>query len=105
MDIAYTYATRDWQRVMVYAAEGLQPPDVVELTGRGGELVEATRISDRSLVCQEGVVRELDKKTRLMMPVTKKCKDPFECHKHELGVCKCGIHDSGHPMWKAADDQ
>jgi hypothetical protein len=92
MDTGFTYVTKSWERVSVYAPPGLQPPDVIEMTGRGGELVEAVRLSDRSLVCEDGVVREHDRKKNLMMDRLVKCKDPFECHKHVIGQCACGIH-------------
>lgn len=92
MDTGFTYVTPSWERVAVYAPPGLQPPDQIEMTGAQGQLVTATRVSDRSLVCEDGIVREFDQKKRLMLDVTKKCRDPFECHKHVIGKCACGIH-------------
>jgi hypothetical protein len=87
MDTGITYSTKRWERVMVYVPEGLEPPDTLEMTGRGGELVEAFRVSDRTLFCNDEVV--LDQKTGKGRKV--KCGD-FDCHRKVLGECGCGLH-------------
>ncbi|MEB0201985.1 hypothetical protein QN354_09475 [Cryobacterium sp. 5I3] len=80
MDTAYTFASTDYVRVMIYAPTGVDLPDTIEVK-RGGKVVPFFRLSDRSLTCEKvaGVSGECGR---------------FDCHRRALGSCQCGRHPS-----------
>jgi hypothetical protein len=82
---------------MLYVPEGVQPPDVFELVQVDlGEPVKFVRLSDVSLDC--GETFKADDKGKLTS--TGRCGN-FDCHRLELGKCRCGRHSEPVPFSSA----
>lgn len=90
MDIGYTYGTSKSVTVSIYAPPGMEPPEQLDLTGPGGELIKAIRLSDRSLVC-EPVETVVTVRGKQQAKSTGACRD-YDCHRRNLGECGCGRH-------------